>query len=293
MSTTSNTTQDTWTITSLRVAINAPPPDINSGMVGFVDSNGNPRIFYVGQPINGVQPIVEVKGTGGTWVVELGVGQGFGPGAKPGTRLAGYLFNGRPSVYYIATGQHIQETYQVSNSWFTTDVTAASGAPLPAQGSPLMGYQFNSNGPIYFVANDSHVHQSWWNGSSWLTNDVTALAGATLVGGVGSGIPLMGYMFNGQPTVFYVDLNTHLIEMWWTGSQEKWSDWTVQGAGQVVEAGSPLTGYALSGQSTSFYLDNGTYLHETFWNGSSLRDIVFGHVGGGIPTGTGLASAIF
>jgi len=272
-----------WTVTDLST-INggAPPPDVSSGLIGFTDSNGLARVFYVGL-YNGGQShaVFEVVGNNGSWG-----GQGLpGPFAANGTALAGYLFNSSPEVFYIATDGHIHQIYQSNGNYNTTDVTAASGAPLPVSGSALMGYQYNGNSPVYFIASDEHIHQIWWSPSSWKTNDVTAAAGAPLAE---SGSPLMGYMYGSEPTVDYIATDQHVHQMWWTGSRELTNDWTA-GAGGQPFTGSPLTGTSSTGV---FYLDDSFQLREYWWNGSfhSTELMAFG---GPPPTGTGLAVATF
>jgi hypothetical protein len=293
--TNTGTSSQVWTFPFAASSINAPTPDRNANVVGFTDSNGKPRIFYIGQR-NGTEVLVEVEGFGSTWQVQPSLPTGATP--VSGTAMAGYLFNTSPQVFFIGTDGHIHETY-LTNAWLTADVTVASGAPLPISESSLLGYQFNSNGPVYFVAGDFHVHQSWWNGSSWHTNDVTALAGAPIVEAGSVVSPLMGYMFNGQPTINYVDNSFQNIDqMWWTGSQEKWNDWTTL-AGVAPPAGfpfdaTPLTGYAFGGQSTVFYVSSSDHeLHETFWNGSRTQDILLGIASPANSPEPGLASAIF
>jgi hypothetical protein len=131
-----------WTHT----AVSTMDVDINSGLTGFVDSSGNPRIFYVGAPVGRVEYLLETSWNGGSWqTVQL-----YG-GVEPGTALTGYLFNGNPSVYYIAVDGHVHEEFQVGSTWYNTDVTLASGAPVPISGSALVGYQFNSNGTVHFT----------------------------------------------------------------------------------------------------------------------------------------------
>jgi hypothetical protein len=294
--TNTGTSSQVWTFPFAASSINAPTPDTNTNVVGFTDSNGTPRIFYIGQS-NGTQVLVEVEGFGSTWQVQPSLPTGITPSS--GTAMTGYLFNSTPQVFFIGTDGHIHETYLYNSSWLTSDVTVASGAPLPISGSSLLGYQFNSNGPVYFVGGDLHVHQAWWNGSRWNTNDVTAAAGAPIVEARYVVSPLMGYMFNGQPTVNYVaNSSENIDQMWWTGSQEKWDDWTTLG-GAAPPSGfpfsaSPLTGYAFGGHNTVFYVSsNDNELHETFWNGSTTQDILLGVVSSPASPEPGLASAIF
>ena len=270
----------TWT-TSAVSTMNA---DINSGLTGFTDSNGNPRIFYVGTPVGGQEYLLETFWTGSSWeTVQL-----YG-GVEPGTALTGYLFNGSPEVFYISVDGHIQEAYLQGSTWHITDVTTMSGAPLPMSGSSLMGYQFNSNGPVHFIANDLHVHQSWWNGSSWKTDDVTALAHAP---NCQPGTPLMGYMYNGQPTVNYIAVDGHIHQMWWNGSKELTDDWTALSGAAPPLFPSPLTGYAFGGQNTVFYASTDqNYLAEIWWNGSQTLHTYFGIQGS--SSANGLANANF
>jgi hypothetical protein len=113
-----------WTHT----AVSTMDVDINSGLTGFVDSSGNPRIFYVGAPVGGVEYLLETSWNGSSWqTVQL-----YG-GVEPGTALTGYLFNGNPSAYYIAVDGHVHEEFQVGSTWYNTDMRVASGGQSLSQ----------------------------------------------------------------------------------------------------------------------------------------------------------------
>lgn len=283
----SSTDNSNWTRSELD-SPSIPPADINSGLTGFVDSSGNPRVFYVASANEAIVEVFSSNG-GSTWQYDSG--SSLGSVAASGTALAGYLFNGHPQVFYIGTNIHLYQTQQQGSTWFNTDVTVASGAPLPLSNrAGLLGYQFNTNGTVHVVATDHDVHQSWWNGTAWKTDNVTALAGAPLAGDFTA---LMGYMFNGQPTVNFIASDQHIHQMWWNGSKELTNDWTTLGGGHTPFADSPLTGYAFNGQSTVFYLSLTGQLRESFWNGSSTQDIELTTFGGAPSSPTGLASAIF
>lgn len=282
------TTDDVnWTDTDLST-VGAYLPDATAGVSGFVDSNGHPRIFYITQiqQSDGKEHITEVSWNGSSWINE---GYFGGTAAAPGTAVSGYLFNTTPQAFYIGTDGHIYEIFKPSGgNWTLTDVTAASGAPLPSSGSHLLGYKFNSNAPIHYLTNDGHVHQIWWNGSSWKTDDVTNLAhnAPTCL----AGTPIAGYMFNGQPTV-----NCSvggILQMWWTGSQELSDDWTTLAGGSPEFVG-PLAGYAVGNHNTIFYLDNGAptvLLYEYVWNGSTTQRFQLQHT---FYNPVGLATAVF
>lgn len=280
-----------WTDTDVS-PIGNPLPDITSGVVGFTDSSGVPRVIYITQPTNGNEYATEVFLNGSTWVNE---GTLSVAAAAPGTAVAGYLFNTTSQAFYIGTDGHIHEVYKPSNSgWLATDVTVAANAPLPISGSNLLGYKFNSNAPIHYFTSNGHVHQIWWNGSSWKTDDVTQLAGTApnCVVGTQNGVkaPLTGYMFNGQPTVNCSAGG--LIQMWWTGSKELWNDWT-GAAGGSPELYDPIAGYAVGNHNTIFYFDGSSptvLVYEYLWNGSTTQRIQLQQT---FYIPAGLATAVF
>jgi hypothetical protein len=64
------------------------------------------------------------------------------------------------------------------------------------------------------------VDQLWWTGSAWLSQDLTAIAGTTILAVPGS--MLTNLAISGAVHVFYIDMNQHVNQLWWTGSA--WSN---------------------------------------------------------------------
>jgi len=282
-----------WTLTNISGASNAPPPDVNSGLTGFGDGAGTPRIFYVAQPDGyGFRAIVEAYYSGGNWHFDSGAS--IGPSAAAGTPLVGYLdpVDKLVMVWYIATDGHIHWTVQgFGSGWSTYDATAATGAPPPVSGSSLMGYVWGggavaANDPLLFIAGDQHIHQVWWNRPyGWNTNDITAGCGCTLPE---FGSAMTGYFWNGNAITDYIGIDQHVHQVWWTGSQYNNNDWTA-GAGGQPFTGSPLTGNSSSGV---FYLDTSGQLREYWWDGSHYHNPGLATFSG-TPSGKGLAIATF
>jgi hypothetical protein len=276
-----------WTLTNISGASNAPPPDVNSGLIGYADYKGNPRIFYVAISPSQSHEVFEIYRSGG-WNGDGGAS--IGTVAANGTPLVGYLYSHNnvttANVFYVATDGHIHETDQSSSTgaWSTTDVTADSGAPSPVSGSALLGYPWNSNAPIVFIASDQHMHQAWWNGTTWNTNDITAQCSCTLPE---FGTPLMGYFWSGEPINDYVGIDQHVHQVWWNGSQMLTNDWTAGAGGQPFTT-TPLTGNNGTGV---FYLDTSSQLREYWYNGTNHDTELMPFTG--TPSGSGLAIAVF
>jgi hypothetical protein len=86
------------------------------------------------------------------------------PGAVSG--LSAYAFEDQDTQHIIYVGRdfHINELWWDSNGWHHNDLTAATGAPLPAVDSITSAYAFEDQGTqhVIYVGQDDHINELWW-----------------------------------------------------------------------------------------------------------------------------------
>jgi len=170
------------------------------------------------------------------------IGSG-GPALAANSPLTSFSYGTEDLVYYIGTDGHIHEAqWDTHNGTSYVDITAASGAPLPATGTALTSILNGEQGYIYYIGTDMHAHQiTWASGGTWVTKDITATAGAANAGYAGS---LASFIFGGDLEVVYETAAEHIIQVYLnSGSTWKTLDMTSLSGAPLAEPATGLTGF--------------------------------------------------
>jgi len=205
------------------------------------------------------------------------------------------MADGSSRIYYItaATG-HIQEiaVSAAGGTASTADVTASSGAPLPASGSAMTSFLNGSSGisepRVYFLDANGHVNELEFGTSGWHFLDVTNAAGglAAVSGSAMTGSPL-----GGNPRVWYFTADGHVQELAW-GSGWHATDITNAAGNTPAVAGSALTSELSNGNPRIYYFSYDWHVRELAWGSGwhSGGDITAKAGGTAAAPGSSLAS---
>jgi hypothetical protein len=209
-----------WHLHDLSAATGAPDAEV--GPTGYMfDAQDTQHIVYVDLSIEAhVQELW--RDINGWHLHDLSAATGAPPaGYAP---LSGYVFDaqGTQHVVYLGTDLHIHELRWDTHGWHHHDLTAATGAPTPAQtvGSGPAGYVFDAQGTqhVVYTAGDSHVHELWRDINGWHHHDLSAATGAPPANSNQFTGPA-GYVFDAQGTqhVIYIGEypDLHVYELWW------------------------------------------------------------------------------
>jgi hypothetical protein len=88
----------------------------------------------------------------------------------------GYMFNGQPTVNYVAnSSENIDQMWWTGSQEKWDDWATLGGAAPPSgfpfSASPLTGYAFGGHNTVFYVSsNDNELHETFWNGST--TQDI-------------------------------------------------------------------------------------------------------------------------
>lgn len=217
-----------------------------------------------------------------------------GASPAPGSRLAAWSIapSITPELYFIdADKHHVCEISYTGTSWVFNDVTSAAGAPSPATGSPLAATEITAAGvpgsdylpEVYYVDVNNHVCQLAWTGSYWQFNDLTSKAGAappatdSPLAATFIGTPQGGPSF--MPEVYFIDVNNHVREISWTGSNWLTSDVTSAAGAPLPAPGSPLAATENNDPRATqdialpevYYTDTNNHIWQAAWTGSEWQ----------------------
>ena len=254
-------------------AITGAPGPANAVPVGYVfAAQGTQHVVYVGVDSD----VHELWWDPNGWHhADVTVAAGGAPPAAsdPYINLAGYVFEaqGTQHVLYRGTDNHVHELWWDPNGWHHADLTAATGAPGPADAVPV-GYVFEAQGTqhVVYVGVDSDVHELWWDPNGWHHADLTAATGAP---GPADAVPV-GYVFEAQGTqhVVYVGVDSDIHELWWDTNGWHHNDLTAA-TGAPPAASDPdinLAGYVFEDQGTQHVIYRGAdnHVHE-LWSAAA------------------------
>jgi hypothetical protein len=220
-----------------------------------------PAQLNQGSPVPAVGSVVQPFPFYGTIKV------GWEPPLQPGSQQR---------VFYLGSDQHVHVLrWQADGGWHASDITgqAAGGAAAAvAPSSPLTGYVMpGSQQHAFYLGTDNHVHELWSDVNGWHANDISAAASGPAASVPAPSSRLIGLVLGANQLVYYVGVDQHVHELWWTASGG-WlaSDISAAGSGAAPAAlSSPLTGYAVgSGPHYVFYLGTDQHVHELWWNSS-------------------------
>jgi hypothetical protein len=159
-----------------------------SALTCFGVGGTDPRVYYLPQSpynITGITELLHIADPPHQWG-----GDTTRATAAPGTPLTCFGAGGTVTrVYFLYTDNHVWElgwdTSPVGDlvgnppiGWYTTDITAASGAGPAAAGSPLTCFGFQGSATrVYYFDQNNHVNELAWEGH-WVNTDITAAARA-------------------------------------------------------------------------------------------------------------------
>lgn len=186
-----------------------------SALSSHFDSVGNVDVVFYQLPD---QRIIS-NWWDGTWHATDVTTSAGAPLGAAGTSLSSHdnTVANSNEVYFIASDGHLDELWWQPYQWHTSDVTAITGAPLPAPGSQVVSFMntLDSFDEVFYVGSDQHIYLLWWDGSNWTWHfaDLTAAAGAPLAA---PGTALNSHFNTVANTeeVYYIGTDQHIKELW-------------------------------------------------------------------------------
>jgi RHS repeat-associated protein len=171
------------------------------------------------------------------------------------------LAQGASATASVAIIGNLQETIITGG----TPHSAASGSPLS---SVVLA---DGSSHTFYFDSSQHICQVYWNSvSGWVNEDLTAITGNTLVGS-GSGLTSV-VLTNGTFNVFYLGLNQHVYDMYWSASGG-WGnqDLTAITGNTLAAPGSALTSTSLSdgspnGTVHAFYFGQNQHVYHLYFS---------------------------
>jgi hypothetical protein len=129
----------------------------------------------------------------------------------------------------------------------------------------------NSDGPhTVYVGSNQHIWQLWNIAATggWYPQDLTALLGAP---SPELGTPLHVFVGSDGDHIYFIDVNHHLSQFWWNGSQWIYQDlWLNVAPGDQPSGTTGLTSYTLDGVVPYLmFLGNNGYLEQEWLQGSN------------------------
>jgi hypothetical protein len=170
-------------------------------------------------------------------------------------------------THLLRGGKKRADTSNALNTNWSGGIVLASTAPKVVAANSLDGYAtvFNEQEHINFIGSDNHVHELWYD-NAWHHNDLTQLAGAP---NAINGSALDGYSseFNNQQHVNFIDINSHVHELWYDNA------WHHNDLSQLAGAPNAINGSALDGYSTEYnkqqhvnFIDANNHVHELWYD---------------------------
>lgn len=96
--------------------------------------------------------------------------------AAPGSALTSFqdIAQNQLHVFFTGTDQHVHQFYYGGGAWSPQDVTAVSGAPIPALNSPMTSFEDapQNQQHDFYLGQDGHFYHLYWSGT-WFVQDLT------------------------------------------------------------------------------------------------------------------------
>ena len=264
-----------WHFVDVTAAAGAPTAAPSTAIASQLDrTKGLLEVFYV----DNAQHVHELyQGQpSGAWQHADVQALSNAPLAAPGTPLVSVVnpYSNSIQAAYLDSSGHIDEVYSFNrSSWFASDLTAFSIAPVAATNSSLAMEvdPLTKNVEIYFLGTDRHVRQLWWSASAagWHTSDPTAAAGAPNAA-TGSALASLYDPNSNTVQVDYVGTDQHIHQLSWNGIGWSANDLTAAATGAPIAAtGSSLATNTNFYNSTVelYYIANDQTVQELSWNG--------------------------
>jgi len=144
-----------WTLTNISGASNALPPDVNSGLSGYADYNGNPRIFVGGGPSARTGALICLMDVSVCCDITADSGA---PSPVSGSALLGYPWNSNAPIVFIASDQHMHQAWwKLTNDW----TAGAGGHPFTT--TPLTG---NNGTGVFYLDPSGQLREYRYNGTN-------------------------------------------------------------------------------------------------------------------------------
>ncbi len=156
-----------------------------------------------------------------------------------------YMPDGGSRIYYVTTTGHIEELAVSAGggSASSTDVTVASGAPLPASGSAMTSFASSGEPRVYYFTSDGHVQELEFGTGGWHHSDITVASGGPLAV---SGSALTGIAGGASPKVYFLTAAGHVQEFGYLSGWHS-TDTTATANATPAVAGSSLTSEFING----------------------------------------------
>jgi len=205
------------------------------------------------------------------------------PTAAASTAIASQideLYDGS-EVFYVDNAQHVHELYYdySKTAWYHTDVTALTGAPLPAAGTPLVSLvnPYAKSIQVDYLDSSGHIHEVYsWDRKNWYTGDLTASTGAPAAAPNSSLVTEINKEAN-SVEIYFLGTDRHVRELWW---ELTWAPgWHSSDPTAAAGAPNAATGSALVSLNNPIantvqvdYLGTDQHVHELWWNGAWHTD---------------------
>jgi hypothetical protein len=157
----------TWSYTDVTTAASAPIAVGGSTLVGYEDGN-TAHLYY----FTSAGHVQELRTSGTAWVTFDLTTLSSAPLPANTSSLAGYTGGGWDFVYYLAPSGQVQELFASSNgnTWGTTDITNAAGAPVAGTNTHLIGMAdgYISAFQVYYTDSGNFVRLLYVSSNQWL-----------------------------------------------------------------------------------------------------------------------------
>jgi len=278
-----------WNHRDLSASADAPLPAAGTALTSYpLGSSGH--VFYI-DTSNHVRELWFDPARGPGWNHRDLTAAADAPLPAAGTALTSYALGSSGRVLFVDTSNHLHELWFDSvqaSGWNHRDLTASTGAPLPARGTALTSYPLGSSGHVLFMDTSNRLHELWFDSAQspgWNHNDLTASTEAPLLAG---GTALTSYPLGSSGHVLYMDASNHLHELWFDSEQSSgWNhnDLTASTEAPLPAAGTALTSYPLGSSGHLLFMDTSNHLHELWFD--SVRGLGWNHndltTSGGAP----------
>jgi hypothetical protein len=191
-------------------ATTAAPKSVCSPTGYVFEAKSTQHVNYVGTDLH----VHELSRNSTGWHHKDLTNAAGAPKAAVNRNVKGYIFSvqGTQHVNYTGVDNHIHELFWDSSGWHHNDLTFLTGAPTTS--NEPFGYELAGNQHVIYMGDDNHVHELFRDSSGWHHNDLTLATGSPLGGdGFATGYGFAAY---GSQHVTYLDVNSHVIELFWT-----------------------------------------------------------------------------
>jgi hypothetical protein len=260
-----------WTDSDLTTSAGAQPPAPQSGLTGFwtkpAEDAATVFFFYFGAGTDHLMS--QSFGPGAPWWSTADLTAVL-DGALPvvGRALCSHMGTDHSRhVFFVGSGQHVQELYSSGGEFTENDLTALAGAVPAQQDTALVSYWgIDSSQHVNYIGTDGHVHELYIRpGSGWVDNDLTELAAA---GAPMANTALAGaWETDNSVHMHYFGDDGHLHELFIVPGGTGWIDHDLTKVAHAVEpnAGAALDAYSGTDGSrhVNFFGADG-HIHELY-----------------------------